>query len=116
MPAEVVQVADTNQHNRARRAIEHVYQELKAQLRRAEAVLRSLETAKQETERDLAADNREDPMKTVTGRSAIESAIDSTRAMIDRLRRALAEAQRLLTSPEPIPAGAPADLRVALHA
>jgi hypothetical protein len=72
--------------------------ELRAKLHEAEALLRSLHRAKQESETRLSEENRADAMKLVTGRSAIESAIESTRHLIERLRSVIVEAQRALAS------------------
>lgn len=61
---------------------------------RAEALLSGLIDAKQVTERELSRLRREDPMRLVKGRSAIDDAIASTRRMIDTLERSLREAER----------------------
>ncbi len=61
--------------------------ELEERLSSAEAVLRSLEAAQARSDRELTRLNRSDPMKEVTGRSAIERAIAATRSLIDSLRR-----------------------------
>jgi hypothetical protein len=66
---------------------------------RAEGLLRHLLEAKAESERNLAAANERDPMKTATGRSAFDNAILATRKMIDTLDRTCAEAQRPAQAP-----------------
>lgn len=65
-------------------------------LARARRLLDSLEEAKAETERHLARLRRPDAYATVTGRSALDNAVLSTRRLIESLERA---ADRL-TSPE----------------
>ncbi len=65
---------------------------------RAEALLQRLLEAKSECEREMSDLRRTDVYKTVTGRSAIENAIASTRRMIDTLNHALEQAQAA-TSP-----------------
>ena len=82
----------------ARQARRRVLDELCERLLHAEAVLHSLHCAKAESEERLASDNRADALKAVTGRSALETAIDSTRRLIDRLRTAINEAQAALSS------------------
>ncbi len=56
----------------------------------AEALLRSLMAAKADCEGQLRRFKRADAMRSVTGRSAFDSAINSTRSMIEALDRALA--------------------------
>jgi hypothetical protein len=92
----------THDDRRAREICEQLADELRSHLCRAEEVLRSLESAKRETEETLASANRSDPIKCVTGRSALDRSIEHTAAMIDRLRRAFEEAQRLLRSSGPV--------------
>lgn len=64
------------------------------QRERAQSLLRQLQTAKADSERNLASSNEKDPMKSVTGRSSFDNAIASTRKMIDLLDRACAESER----------------------
>ncbi|MEC9374701.1 MAG: hypothetical protein VYC34_12690 [Planctomycetota bacterium] len=59
---------------------------------KAEALLRGLLDAKAVTERELSRLRREDPMRQVRGRSAIDNAISSTKRMIDTLNRSLEDA------------------------
>ncbi|MEZ6235530.1 MAG: hypothetical protein R3B68_15195 [Phycisphaerales bacterium] len=61
---------------------------------RAEGLLRDLLAAKAESERNLAQSNEKDRLKAVTGRSAYDNAIASTRRMVELLDRACAEASR----------------------
>ena len=60
----------------------------------AEALLRHLQTAKADSERNLASSHEKDPMKSVTGRSSFDNAIASVRTMIDQLDRSCVEAAR----------------------
>lgn len=53
----------------------------------AESVLRSLENARQECERQLRELNKPDAMRLVTGRSALDRCIEKTRAMLSDLER-----------------------------
>lgn len=57
--------------------------------RKAEDLLRGLLAAKSQTEAYLSESGREDPVKRLTGKSAIENAIASTRRMIETLDRAV---------------------------
>lgn len=61
---------------------------------KARALLRGLETARATSER-LGAE-RPDAMKQVTGRSAIDNAIDSTRRMVETLERTLDQLRKEL--------------------
>ncbi len=61
---------------------------------KAEALLRGLLTAKEEAEKQLAEHDQRDPITVVTGESAIDKAINSTRKMIQTLNRRMAEARR----------------------
>jgi hypothetical protein len=60
----------------------------------AAEMLRELLGAKSACEATLAAENRSDMVKHVTGQSSLEVAIAETRKLIDSLDRALAEAAR----------------------
>ncbi|MBX3364927.1 MAG: hypothetical protein KF866_09195 [Phycisphaeraceae bacterium] len=64
---------------------------------KAEALLRGLLDAKARSEKHLAESGQTDPLKKVTGRSAMDNAIASTQRMIDSLNRALAQLKRNLT-------------------
>lgn len=70
-----------------------VRDDVRDRLARAEAVLASLLEARGECERQLAAMRRADPIKAITGQSAIERAIDSTRSMIESLERVAVEVE-----------------------
>ena len=59
---------------------------------RAAELLKTLEQAQTECEGCLKKDERPDLIKTLTGKSSIESAIAQTRRMIEMLDRALGEA------------------------
>ncbi|MCK4872883.1 MAG: hypothetical protein KAS72_09175 [Phycisphaerales bacterium] len=61
---------------------------------KAEALLHGLMQAKEEAERQLAEHEQRDPIKVVTGRSSIDSAISTTKRMIQTLNRRMAEARR----------------------
>jgi hypothetical protein len=66
--------------------------EASARRERAEAVLQSLLAAKAECEKQLARFKRPDMIKSVTGQSALDAAIASTKRMIESLNRTLADA------------------------
>jgi hypothetical protein len=70
-----------------------VLETLAARQRAAELV-KQLEQAQQECDGCLKSDQRQDMMKTVTGKSSIETAIASARRMVEMLDRALNEAQK----------------------
>ncbi len=57
----------------------------------AEALLRSLQDARNESEKRMRELKQTDAMKKVTGRSAIDNAISSTQRMIDTLNRAITQ-------------------------
>ena len=61
---------------------------------RAEGLLRQLQAAKVESERNLASSNERDPLKAVTGRSSFDNAIATTRRLIETLDRTCLEAER----------------------
>ncbi len=65
--------------------------------RRAEELLRGLLEAKTQTETYLSEAGRDDPVKTLTGKSAIDNAISSTRRMIETLDRAVEQVRRELS-------------------
>jgi len=60
-------------------------------------LLRGLLTARERSEQFLQEAKRPDAIKSVTGRSAMDNAIASTRRMIDTLNRTLAELTSELT-------------------
>jgi len=55
-------------------------------LRRAQSLLAQLHAARRCTEQRLSETGRADPIKTVTGRSSLDNAIDRTEQLIDELR------------------------------
>lgn len=61
---------------------------------RAEALLRGLMDAKEQSERQLATLKRPDAYKAVTGKSSIDNAIASTRRLIETLNRELDRLRR----------------------
>jgi len=63
--------------------------EASARRERAEAVLQSLLAAKAECEKQLARFKRPDMIKSVTGQSALDAAIASTKRMIESLNRTI---------------------------
>jgi hypothetical protein len=71
---------------------QHVLLETLAARQRAAELLKTLERAQAECEGCLKSDERQDLMKTVTGKSSIETAIGQTKRMIEMLDRALGEA------------------------
>jgi len=71
---------------------QQVLLETYAARQRAAELLKTLEQARTECEGCLKSENRQDVVKTVTGKSSIESAICQTRRMVEMLDRALAEA------------------------
>lgn len=60
----------------------------------AAMVLETLVAEREASERRLAEVRRVDLLKHVTGRSSLDTAIDTTRRMIEALDRGLAEAER----------------------
>jgi hypothetical protein len=62
----------------------------------AEALLKSLIDAKTESERRLAELDQSDVFRDVTGRSAIDNAIKSTRRMVDTFNRLIGDMQKEL--------------------
>lgn len=63
----------------------------------AEALLRGLLTARERSEQYLVEAKKPDAIRSITGRSAMDNAIASTRRMIDTLNRTLAELTSELT-------------------
>lgn len=61
-------------------------------LRRACALLETLEAERRQLEQRLIAANRRDPMRVVTGRSSLDEAVEETRALIRQLDEMLCEA------------------------
>lgn len=66
--------------------------DIRSQRTQAEAVLQSLLEARSECEQHLDQFKRSDLYKRVTGRSGFDSAISSTRRMIEQIDRCLAAA------------------------
>lgn len=58
----------------------------------ARAMLDQLQQTKLDLDSRLSAKHAEDAMRIVTGRSAIDNAIESSRRMLDRLERSMAKA------------------------
>ena len=56
-------------------------------------LLKTLEEARRQVEAQLEGDKREDVVRVVTGRSALEAAIANTKRMIEALDRAVEEAR-----------------------
>ncbi|MBY0310959.1 MAG: hypothetical protein K2W85_02705 [Phycisphaerales bacterium] len=75
---------------------------------RAVDLLKNLQQAQGECEKHLEADKRQDVMKTLTGCSSIESAITSTKRMIEMMDRVLVEAESMVAVDEGVPPAAPA--------
>ncbi|MEM9083971.1 MAG: hypothetical protein AAGB34_10285 [Planctomycetota bacterium] len=70
--------------NNTERRFEQALVEDKAVTRaRAEAVLRSLEAARDECRARLREENRTDAMEAVTGESSLDRAVDATRRMVE---------------------------------
>jgi hypothetical protein len=63
-----------------------------AALRRACALLESLEADRRQLDQRLVAGNRRDPMRVVTGRTSLDEAVDETRALIRQLDDMLCDA------------------------
>ncbi len=61
-------------------------------LRRATALLESLEAEQRMLDQRLVAGNRRDPMRVVTGRTSLDEAVEDTRALIRQLDDMLCEA------------------------
>src|SRR4051812_34527474 len=68
---------------------QQVLLETLAARQRAAELLKTLEQARCECEAQLKTEQRQDAMKTVTGKSSIESAIAQTKRMVELLDRAL---------------------------
>lgn len=62
----------------------------------AEALLKSLQDARAESEKRMRELKQSDPIKKVTGRSAMDNAIASTQRMIETLNRAIAQLEHNL--------------------
>lgn len=63
-----------------------------AALRRATALLESLEAEQRMLDQRLVAGNRRDPMRVVTGRTSLDEAVEETRALIRQLDDMLCDA------------------------
>jgi len=72
-------------------ARERILAETQAARVRAQALLNELLTASAECESQLSKQSRKDPIRLVTGRSSLETAIANTRRIIETLDRALSE-------------------------
>lgn len=66
----------------------------------AAELLRTLEESRKSLEAQLAGEQREDVVKLVTGRSALDQAIADTRRMVESLDRAMSEARNGLSDDE----------------
>jgi hypothetical protein len=64
---------------------------------RAAELLKTLEQAQQECDGCLKSDQRQDLMKTVTGKSSIETAMATAKRMVEMLDRAMEEASKPVT-------------------
>jgi len=64
---------------------------------KAEALLEGLLDARRRSEANLRELRRDDALKAVTGASAMDNAIASTKRMVDTLTRAIDEVRRDLT-------------------
>jgi acyl-CoA reductase-like NAD-dependent aldehyde dehydrogenase len=69
--------------------------ETHAARQQAEAMLKSLLQAHAECEAQLVSEKRTDPVRTVTGKSSLETAIETTKRMIEALDRAVEEAREI---------------------
>lgn len=74
--------------------------ELLDRLRKAEAVMRSLDEARREADQQARDLKRADVMKAVTGLSGIEKAMQATSRMVDMLKREISEASARLSQIE----------------
>lgn len=86
---------------------QHVLLETLAARQRAEELLKQLQQAQAECEGHLRAEQRQDAMKQVTGKSSLETAIATTRRMIEMLDRALEEARTAALEDAADPAAPP---------
>lgn len=75
---------------------DQILAETAAAREKASALLAGLLEAKATTERELAQYQRTDLLKKVTGRSALDNAIESTRRMIETLDRTMQRLHREL--------------------
>lgn len=69
--------------------------------RQADQLLQRLQADRESSEQRLAASGKRDPLKTVTGATALERAIVSTRSMIAEMDLLLADLDSGITSAEP---------------
>src|ERR1043165_7060622 len=72
---------------------QQVLLETYAARQRAAELLKTLERAAAECDQCLRAEQRQDAIKALTGKSSIEAAICQTRRMVEMLDRALGEAR-----------------------
>jgi len=77
---------------------EQILAETAAARDKASQLLQGLLEAKATTERELAQQHRPDLLKKVTGSSAIDNAIESTRRMIETLDRTMHRLHRELSA------------------
>lgn len=74
-------------------------------LRQACALLEALEHERRQFDQRLISANRHDPMRVVTGRTALDEAVEDTRALIRQLDELLCEAadeaRRATRAPSP---------------
>ena len=82
---------------------QQVVLETLAARQRAAELLKQLEAAQAECDGCLKSDQRQDMMKTVTGKSSIEAAMASAKRMVEMLDRALEDAQKSVEEAEPEP-------------
>ncbi len=65
----------------------HLYEEAAHRLHLAESLLVCLTDAREECEAQLARLQKDDPVKSITGKSSLDEKIKSTIHMVDSLRR-----------------------------
>ena len=68
-----------------------ILQEANAAKVKAETLLRRLLAAREETNRRLKENDSRDPLEAVTGKSALDKAIDTTRELVRKLNSHVAE-------------------------
>ena len=77
-----------------------VLKETVAARERAVELLKTLREARENSERRMAEQNQSDALKKVTGRSAMDNAIESTQRMIDSLERSVETLKRDMSEEE----------------
>jgi hypothetical protein len=75
---------------------ERILLELSRQRERADGLLKELQEARTRAERLLEENHRRDTFKEVTGASSIETAISSTRKMVETLDKQIQELKIIL--------------------